>query len=80
MAKRSRLVTGLVVGAAVGAAAGLLLAPKPGKVARVVVMSRMGNLRQKAGNRVHTLRRMRPEERDAAAVKDSLDQQVGIPG
>ena len=80
MAKRSRLVTGLVVGAAVGAAAGLLLAPKPGKVAQEVVMPRMGNPRQKAGSRVRPLRRMRPEERDAAAVKDSLDQRVGIPG
>ena len=80
MAKTNKLVAGLVVGAAVGAAAGLLLAPKPGKESRHSVVSGLGNLRQKAGTRVRTLRRMRPEERNASAPKDSSDQLVGIPG
>ena len=80
MAKRNKLVAGLLVGAAMGAAAGLLLAPKPGKEARHVVASRLDNLRHKAGNRVRTLRRNRPEEGDSSAYSDSSDQRVGIPG
>jgi|ETNmetMinimDraft_2_1059921.scaffolds.fasta_scaffold215416_1 gas vesicle protein len=80
MTKRNKLVAGLVMGAAVGAAAGLLLAPKPGKEARQVVASRLGNFRHKAGSQVRTLRRKRPEERQAATVKDASDQRVGIPG
>ena len=80
MAKRNKLVAGLVVGAAVGAAAGLLLAPKPGKEARNVVASRLDNLRHKAGSRVRTLRRNRSRERDSSAYNSSSDQRVGIPG
>ena len=80
MAKRNKLVAGLLVGAAMGAAAGLLLAPKPGKEARHVVASRLGNLRHQAGNRVRTLRRNRPEERESSAHTNSSDQRVGIPG
>jgi gas vesicle protein len=80
MAKRNKLVAGLLVGAAVGAAAGMLIAPKPGKEARQVVVSRLGNLREKAGNRVRTLRRVGPQERRAAAVKGSSGQHVGILG
>ena len=47
MTARKTLITGLMAGAAVGAAAGLLLAPKPGKVTRRYVASQAGKLRQK---------------------------------
>ena len=60
MVSRNKFVTGLIAGAAVGAAAGLLLAPKPGKETRHVVSARAGDLRQKAGSYVGTMRqRMR---------------------
>ena len=56
MTSRSHLMTGLITGAAVGAAAGLLLAPKPGKVNRRFVAMRAGRFRHKAGRYVGTLR------------------------
>ena len=54
MEKRNQLVTGLIAGAAVGAVAGLLLAPKPGKVTRRFVAARV---RQNTGRYLSTLRR-----------------------
>ena len=56
MASRNKFVTGLIAGAAVGTAAGLLFAPRPGKETRQVVSARTGDLRQKAGNYVGTMR------------------------
>ena len=53
MEKRNQLVTGLIAGAAVGAVAGLLLAPKPGKVTRRFVAARA---RRKTGRYLSTLR------------------------
>jgi gas vesicle protein len=76
MVRSNKLVAGLLF----GAAAGLLLAPKPGKESRHVVASRLDQPRHKAGNRVRTLRRIWPEERDSSAYKNSSEQRVGIPG
>ncbi len=56
MVSRNKFVTGLIAGAAVGTAAGLLFAPKPGKETREVVSARAGDLRQKAGSYVGTMR------------------------
>ena len=54
MEKRNHLVTGLIAGAAVGAVAGLLLAPKPGKVTRRFVAARA---RRTTGRYAGTFRR-----------------------
>ena len=54
MEKRNRIVTGLIAGAAVGAVAGLLMAPKPGKVTRRFVAARA---RRTTGRYIKTLRR-----------------------
>ena len=54
---RNGLLTGLIGGAAVGAVAGLMLAPRPGKETRNMVMTRAGEMRQKAGGYMGTLRR-----------------------
>ncbi len=78
MAKRNKLVAGLVLGAAVGAAAGLLLAPAPGKESRVVVASRLEKLRQKAGVGMRTLRRMKTHQLDAADMEDTSDERIII--
>ena len=72
MVSRNIFVTGLIAGAAVGAAAGLLFAPKPGKETRQVVSARTGDLRQKAGSYVSTMRqRMRKGESGQTAEVSS---------
>lgn len=49
MAVMNGLVTGIIAGVAVGAAAGILLAPKPGKVTRRYAVARAFRFRQQAG-------------------------------
>ena len=49
MTGKNVLVTGIIAGAAVGAAAGLLLAPKPGKVTRRYAVSKVSSIRRQAG-------------------------------
>ena len=49
MTGKNVFVTGIIAGAAVGAAAGLLLAPKPGKVTRRFAVSKAASLRRQAG-------------------------------
>ena len=49
MTGKNVFVTGIIAGAAVGAAAGLLLAPKPGKVTRRFAASKASSLRRQAG-------------------------------
>jgi gas vesicle protein len=56
MANKNRLVTAVVVGAAAGAVAGLMFAPKPGKVTRRFVSSHAGEARHKTAHYVTTLR------------------------
>ena len=69
----NQLFTGLIVAAAVGAVAGLLFAPKPGKVTRRFVGMRANKMRRKASDYVDALRlRSEPQESvngHAGAVK-----------
>ena len=53
----NQLVTGLLAGAAVGAAAGLLFAPKPGKVTRRFVAMRAIKMRRDTPSYIAGLRR-----------------------
>ena len=55
----NQLVTGLILAAAVGAVAGLLIAPKPGKVTRRFVGMRANKMRRKASDYLEALRRRR---------------------
>ena len=55
----NQLVTGLIVAAAIGAVAGLLIAPKPGKVTRRFVGMRANKMRRKASDYLEGLRRRR---------------------
>ena len=55
----NQFVTGLIVAAAVGAVAGLLIAPKPGKVTRRFVGMRANKMRLKASDYLEGLRRRR---------------------
>ena len=74
MVSRNKFVTGLLTGAAVGAAAGLLFAPRPGKETREVVSARAGDLRQKAGSYMVTMRqRMRKVGSGQASEASSND-------
>ena len=56
MERMNRFVSGLIAGAAVGSVAALLLAPKPGKDTRHMVATQAGELREKAGGYVGSLR------------------------
>lgn len=60
MTAKNVFVTGIIAGVAVGAAAGILLAPKPGKVTRRFAMSRASRFRQQAGG--YLSRRMKKGE------------------
>lgn len=48
MASGAKFITGLVAGTLVGAAIGLLLAPKPGKVTRQVVVEKADDWKHRA--------------------------------
>ena len=67
MERRNHLVTGLIAGAAVGAVAGLLLAPKPGKVTRRFVVTRA---RRKTNRYVSTIRRTVRKGREMVGSSD----------
>ncbi len=57
------LTAGLIAGAAIGTVAGLLFAPKPGKVTRRFVASRSGEIGNKVGGAAIYIRgKMRREE------------------
>ena len=47
MPGKKNFLSALIAGAAVGTAAGVLIAPKPGKVTRRYIVSRAGRLRRK---------------------------------
>ena len=76
MVSRNKFVTGLIAGAAVGAAAGLLFAPKPGKATRQQVTTRAGDLRQKAGSYVGTIRQRMQKGGSGRASEASSNDNV----
>ena len=67
MEKRNPLVAGLIAGAAVGAVAGLLLAPKPGKVTRRFVATQA---KRTTGSYLSTLRRTMRRGREMVNSSD----------
>ena len=69
MEKHNHLVTGLIAGAAVGAVAGLLLAPKPGKVTRRFVAARA---RRTTDRYVGTFRRTVRRGRELIGASDDI--------
>ena len=56
MSSSNRFMTALVAATAVGAAAGILLAPKPGKVTRRFVAMRANTMRNKTEEYMGSLR------------------------
>ena len=56
MSSSNRFMTALVAATAVGAAAGILLAPKPGKVTRRFVAMRANTMRNKTGEYMGSFR------------------------
>jgi len=59
MSSSNVLMTALIAATAVGAAAGLLLAPKPGKVTRRFVAMRAHKVRNRTEGYVGSLKKMR---------------------
>lgn len=56
MPSSNKFMTALVAATAVGAAAGLLLAPKPGKVTRRFVAMRANSMRNRTGGYMGSLK------------------------
>ena len=76
MTKGNKFVTGLIAGAVVGAIAGLLVAPKPGKETRQIVVTRAEELRSKAGDYVTTLRQ-KVRKGSTVEIEESSNDHVG---
>ena len=65
------MFAGLIAGAAVGTVAGLLLAPKPGKESRDIVVARAGGMRQKAGGYVEAIRSRKRNKENHPVMAES---------
>ena len=76
--KRDQLITGLIVGVSVGAIAGLMLAPKSGQETRRLVAALAGEIRQRAGQYVGSLRRKMHEACSPERVEESSIGQVEV--
>ena len=76
MARRNRLIAGLIAGLVVGAVAGLMFAPRSGKEARRLLVTQAGALRQKAGAYAGALRERVWRERRFQDVEESSNDHV----
>ena len=76
MVTRNKFLNGLIAGAAAGAVAGLLFAPKPGRETRRIVVTRAGEMRQKAGGYVGSLRQRVRKGGNIQAVEEAPTEQV----
>ena len=76
MTDGNKLFTGLIAGAVVGTIAGLLLAPKPGREARDLVASRAGEMRQKAGDYMVTLRQRIKKAESNDTMEESTNDHI----
>ena len=76
MAKRNKLITGLIAGVAIGAVAGLFLAPKPGKETRKIVATRADTLRSKATDYVGVMRQRMRKSGTMQAVNEPNNHHV----
>ena len=77
MSSVDKIFTGLIAGVAVGAVAGLLLAPKPGKVTRRFVGIRA---RQMTSEYVDGLRQRMQRRRGVGVVAESANGHVSAAG
>ena len=75
MSTSNLFVSGLIAGAAVGTVAGLMLAPKPGKVTRRFVAMRA---RQQSHIYLAALRQKLGRE-EAEGAEEPSDNHVGVP-
>ncbi len=76
MTKSNKLITGLVAGALVGAAAGLLFAPKPGKESRTIVGTKAGEIRNKTGEYIGTVKEKIRKSRSTDSVEEPSENGV----
>lgn len=77
MASLDKIFTGLIAGVAVGAAAGLLFAPKPGKVTRRFVGIRA---RRMTGEYVDSLRQRMQGRSGVGVMEESANGHVSADG
>ena len=76
MTRSNKLMTGLVAGALVGAAAGILLAPKPGKESRGIVGTKAGEIRNRTGAYIGTVREKIRRGRSTEIVEETSENGV----
>ncbi len=76
MTSSNKLITGLVAGALVGAAAGILFAPKPGRESRGIVGAKAGEIRNKTGEVIGTVREKIKKSRSTDAVEEPSENGV----
>ena len=72
--KKTRWATGIFAGAIIGAAAALLLSPKAGKDNRQTLTSKTGELRERAGGYIGTIR-----DRFRRNTEEDSEESVGTP-
>ena len=76
MSTSNKLFSGLVVGALVGAAAGILFAPKPGRESRGIVGAKAGEIRNKTGEVIGTVKEKIRRGRSAESVEEPSENGV----
>lgn len=76
MSTSNKLISGLVAGALVGAAVGILFAPKPGRESRVIVGTKAGEIRNKTGEYIGTVREKIKRGRTSESVEEPSENGV----
>ncbi len=76
MTSSNKLITGLLAGALVGTAAGILFAPKPGRESRVIVGTKAGEIRNKTGEVIETVKEKIKNRRSADTVEEPSENGV----
>ncbi len=76
MTRGNKLITGLVAGALVGAVAGILFAPKPGRESRGIVGAKAGEIRNKTGVYIGTVREKIRRGRSTETVEETSENGV----
>jgi len=76
MTSSNKLITGLVAGALVGAVAGILFAPKAGRESRVIVGAKAGDIRNKTGEYIGTVKEKIRKSRSTDSVEEPSENGV----
>ena len=76
MTNGNNIISGLIAGEFIGTVIGLMVAPKPGKETRQIVVNRAGEWRLKAGDYVGTLRQKIQRDSQANGVEELANEHM----